>query len=114
MLIAEELAIVRRKYADAHSLTGQAVRRGRARPWIGRVIAFGDAAHEQSVRDVERKDGDAVQALAGRHKAASAEQAGCRLDPDDVVEHGRDTAGTRGIRAEGEADGSGRNGNCRT
>jgi len=51
-----------------------------------------------------RKHGDAVERPAGRDDPAGAEQARCRLQPDDIVESRRNAPRAGRIGAERKAD----------
>ncbi|GCC48191.1 hypothetical protein chiPu_0032502, partial [Chiloscyllium punctatum] len=68
-----------------------------------RISVVGTCHHGkrgQRVVDGEREHRDAVERAAGRHQPGIRDQPEARLEPDDVVEHGRHPAAARGVGAE--------------
>lgn len=55
---------------------------------------------KRGIVDREREYRDAVEGAAGWHQAGGRDHAEARLQPDDIVEHCRHTAGSCGVGAE--------------
>ena len=73
---------------------------GCARIGIASVKTFGGLQNGQRIRGTIRKDRDAVEAFAGRHRAGRRDAADRGFQADEVVERSGHTARARRIRAE--------------
>ena len=109
-LVAEEDPLARARHADA-DMGGQRARPGQRPPpaeRVPRVISGNDGEHRRSIVGGEREHRYAVERAACRHQAGRGDEAEARLEADDVVEHGRHAARSRGVGAERHRDEAGR------
>ena len=67
---------------------------------IGGIETAGDSGHGLGVGHGQGEHRDAVEGAAGGQQAAGGQPALGRLEPDDIVEAGRHTAGAGGIGAQ--------------
>ena len=103
-LVAEEDQLSAARYAQAKICRHwrERLQRPVARVGIGGIGPCHRRERGHRVVDGERKHRYAVERAAGRHHAGGRDHAEARLQPDDVVEHRRHAAASRGVGAERE------------
>ena len=109
-LVAEEDQLAVARHAQPET-PGNADRRQRpvTRKRIGAIGAGHRRECRHGVIDRQREHRNTIQRPAGRHQPGGRDQPETRLQPDDIVEHRRHPAASRGIGAERQRHQPGRN-----
>ncbi len=116
--VAEELALLRARHAERETRRHRAETRKagwrRARVPVLRIGAAHYFQHRRCIGHGQREHRNAIERAAGRDDATRADEAAGRLQPDDVVECRRHSAGTGGVGAERKGNEAGGDGDGRT